>query len=138
MDVIKALELFVSCFIIKEKRERLLYEIKQLKKRRDFFDRFAHETHEILEQKLIVLQGNRLESSEIIEKIYADGKIFNKFILIVDYEVYESKNINELLEKSFKSLGQSIFLCNHFAFIKEEVEYGAPQKILLNHPKFLL
>jgi hypothetical protein len=138
MDINEKLELFVSCFIINEKKERLLYEIKQPQKRRDFFDRFTHETQNILKKNFIVMQGKDIESGEIIKKIYENEKTFDEFILIVDYEVYESNNIKDLLEKAYNNWGQSILLCDHFAFIKEEVDYGAPQKILLNHPKFLI
>ena len=135
---IEILSSFVFCFVRRERRERLLYEIDAPKKRDKFFDRFAHDTQRFFNRDMIVLQGNRLKSNQILKMIYENGKIPDKFFLIVDNQAYESENGKELLERAFDNLGQSVLLCDHFAFIKEETEYGAPEKILLKNSKFLV
>ena len=129
---------FVFCFVRKERRERLLYEIDAPKKRDKFFGRFAHDTQRFFNRDMIVLQGNRLKSDKILKAICGNEKFPDKFILIVDNQAYESENGKELLERAFDNLGQSVLLCDHFAFIKEETEYGAPEKILLKNSRFLV
>ena len=64
----KLQEDFVSSYIRKEKRERLLFELNNEKRRYSGLDRFCHHTKELLDERKILYTGMRLEK----EKVYLD------------------------------------------------------------------
>ena len=52
---------FVRLFVRRERRERLLYELTNPKKRSAGLDRFCHQSESLLEPKRILMRGDDLE-----------------------------------------------------------------------------
>lgn len=122
-------EKFVKCYIAKNKRERLIFEL-QGEKRRHGIGRFCHSADDLLITSKIKISGKyiiqdlkkKLEMAKD-DKCYVisyyenlDGRIFNK---------------NEVLDVILGMGMPSIAIFDDFAIIETEQECGPAMKYLL-------
>ena len=121
---------FVKNFIKKQYQERLLFELNSPKKREDFIWRFCHRTEVIVNPQRIILKGTKIAKEDLDNEIkQIKGDVY---VLSLDYPEGQMMNVQEALayfEDEYMPV--IIMFADNLAFIKTEVEYGAPEKYLL-------
>ena len=124
-------ESFVNSYIIKSKRERLLYELCG-KKRRDGIDRFSHNTDTLLIESKIKLKGQHI--SKDLQDIVTKSKC-HKCYVISYFEELDGKEFNkdEALNRILGCGMPSIVISDDFAIIQTEQEQGPAIKYLLQN-----
>lgn len=128
----KLQEDFVSSYIRKEKRERLLFELNNEKRRYSSLDRFCHHTKELLDERKILYAGTRLEK----EKVYFDllkneGK---KSCILLSPDPYldcKEMTLEEAVKEMFLCNDACILIGNDFALMQEEAMKGGTDRYLL-------
>ncbi len=122
-------EEFVHTYIVKNKRERLLFEL-QGKKRSEAIGRFCHRTDELLIPAVIKAKGPYI-LEEIEDKLRTSGAgtcYVISFFPELDGKVFRKKDVTE------KIIGRgmpSIAIFDDFAIIETEQEQGPAMKYLL-------
>ncbi len=122
---------FVNNFIIKNRRERLLFELKSAKKRKNAIGRFCHTSLQYLDDSKILIKGKTVTEQEI--KNIVKKNIDKEWYLIswdenFDGETYE---IEKALDIIINMGMASIMICGDYAIVIEEQENGAPNKYIL-------
>lgn len=124
---------FVDDFILKNKRERLFYELKNSKKRKHAIGRFCHTSLQYLDKTKIIVKSQMITLQVIQEFIPGSDKI--KWYLIswdkeLDGKMYETgKAINIVMNSGMAS----IMVCGNYAIIREEQVNGAPDIYILSN-----
>lgn len=122
------IEYFVKNFIIKDKRERFLYELA--KKPIDAERRICHGLSEILDKRFIVLSGNKLSEEEVLSELKKHTKDKEAYLLFTEYD-REVKPLKEAVQICFDWLGGSVLIADGAIFCKEEQCFGPPEKYVL-------
>lgn len=122
-------ESFVNSYIIKNKRDRILFELCG-KKRRDGIDRFSHSADNLLDETKIKLKGQYI--SEDLQHIVATSNS-HKCYVISSFEELDGKEFNkdEALNRILGCGIPSIAVFDNFAIIETEQEQGPAVKYLL-------
>ncbi len=120
---------FVNNYIIKSKRERLLFELCG-KKRKDGIGRFSHYAEDILNSAKIQLKGQYIEKDlrDIVAKTNSHKCYVISYIDELDGREF---NKNEILDIMLGCGMPSIAIFNDFAIIETEQEQGPAVKYLL-------
>lgn len=123
---------FVKKFIVKDKRDRLLFELCS-KKRVNGIGRFCHNAGEILLQEKIIVSGNHLHYDEIIKIIEQYGVserwhiiAFNKSIDGVTCKLSEALNL--VLGNGMAA----IIVSDTMAIVESEQCSGTPTRYILH------
>ena len=124
-------ENFVNSYIIKNKRERLLFELCG-KKRRDGVNRFSHYADTLLIEEKIKIKG-QYNSNELRDVITAANC---KTCYVISFsEELDGKEFNkdEVLDHISNCGMASIVVFDNFAIIQTEQEQGPAIKYLLEN-----
>ncbi len=122
-------EEFVDTYIVKNKRERLLFEL-QGKKRSDAIGRFCHRTDELLMNEKVKVKGPYiLDEIEARIRASSTGMCYViSFFPELDGKVFRKK---EVMEKIIGRGMPSIAIFDDFAIIETEQEQGPAMKYIL-------
>ena len=122
-------ENFVNSYIVKSKRERLLFEL-QGKKRRDGIGRFAHGAESLIDDSKIRLKGQYITKD--LREIVAAANTGPCYV-ISWYEELDGKEFNkdDVPDLLFGSGMPSIAVFDNFAIIETEQEQGPAIKYFL-------
>ena len=122
---------FVRLFVRKSRRERLLYELTNLRKRYDGLSRFCHHAPELLDAGKILLSG------EDLERQAAFGAFVERhdepcFILSPDFSLDgQTARFSAALKFASACFDAAIILGGSFAVVYGEVMKGGRGKYLL-------
>ena len=123
---------FINNFVKKQYQERLLFEFNSDKKRENALDRFSHNIEDIVRADRIILSGTKISKPDIerelkLKKINALAYVISsRYIQGQFFDVQEALSFCE-----DECMPVIIIFSEKMAFIKAEVEYGAPMKMLL-------
>ena len=127
---------FVKCFIEKDRRDRLLFELRE--RRADFLDRFCHDARSYLDPRFVVpLKPPNSDPKQILQlltgrgagkvcyAISASAELDGRFLRLVD-----------ALEVAVGFGMPSIISCvaGELAYLETEQECGPPERFLLARP----
>ena len=126
----EAEEYFVRNFIVKEKRERLLFELSG-KKRRDGIGRFCHSAEDLLIADRIGFSG-KLPRSEIESLLTRYGDINRCFIISYD-KAADGKccGLEEALDLVLGGGMAAVIISGSAAFIETEQCCGTPERYIV-------
>lgn len=124
-------ESFVNSYIIKNKRDRLLFELCG-KKRREGIDRFSHCADNLLIEAKIKLKGQYI--SEDSRHVVAKANSCKCYVISYSQEL-DGKEFHkdEILNPMFDCGMPSIAIFENFAIIQTEQEQGPAVKYLLQN-----
>lgn len=128
---------FVYHFIVKEKRERLLYELSG-KKRMDGISRFCHHAADLIRKDTIIRSGNDLFLPEIlrISEKYVSRK--QAYIIAYNEELDRMRcDIQTALDRVLDNGMAAVILLDTIAIIETEQCNGTPYRYLLYGKKSL-
>lgn len=122
-------ENFVNSYIIKNKRDRLLFELCG-KKRRDGIDRFSHCADNFLIEAKVKLKGQHI--SKDLYDVVAKANSLKCYVISYSEELDGKEfNKNEVLDLISNCGMPSIAIFENFAIIQTEQEQGPAVKYLL-------
>ncbi|MBE5925965.1 MAG: hypothetical protein E7270_03280 [Lachnospiraceae bacterium] len=131
MDKEKEL-LFVKNFIIKPKRERILYELASNKKRKNAISRFCHMASDYIDIKKIVYEGDVLNGTKLLEIIRKFTKKNIGYVISWDDDVDGTfLDIDLAISKAIEDYMVTIVIIDNVALIKTEQEDGAAKSYIL-------
>ena len=128
---------FVYHFIVKEKRERLLYELSG-KKRMDGISRFCHNAVDLIRQDTIIRFGDDLFPEEIlhISEKYTSRK--QAYVIAYQEELDRMTcDIQTALDRVLGNGMAAVILLDTIAVIETEQSNGTPYRYLLYRKKSL-
>ena len=123
-------EEFVNTYIIKNKRERLLFELQNPKRREEAVGRFCHLTDELLIPSKITAKGKYILDdikTKILDSNATSCYVISFFSDIDGIELQKQDVINEIIGMGMPSI--AIF--DDFVIIETEQEQGPAVKYLL-------
>lgn len=121
---------FIQQFIVKNIRERLLFELSG-KKRQNGIGRFCHNADDLLIKDKIILSGNELFHDEIIKT--AEKYNISKQWYIIAYDpILDKKSckLNEALNLVLGSGMAAIVVSDNMAIIETEQCSGTPMRYI--------
>lgn len=123
-------ENFIRRFIVKEKRDRMLYELNG-KKRRDCIGRFSHGTAELLKHQKIIRSG-KLSSDEIITAAerYQISGLWHLMAYHPEFDGI-SGTLPEVLKLTLGNGMPVIMISDRMAVIETEQSAGTPTRYIL-------
>lgn len=111
---------FVETFINKNKKDRLIYELRNLKKRRDAVMRFCHNEKSIInENKIVKINEGGIDFSDFINFFASEKKCYYLSLNYLD-GIY--LNIDEAYKLLLEEYLSVIIYINGKAIIKNETE----------------
>ena len=125
-------EEFVRAFVIKERRERTLFELASKKKRGNFFSKLCHNFDEILDERFMV--GVQVSvSDEALTLLKSYGAPSGCYVM--SYGDPDGQNLL-LCDALHEAVGMgmpSIVICisGRLAYFEAEQVYGSPPRFLL-------
>lgn len=126
---------FVKTFILKNKRERSIYELKSKKKRRDFFSKLCHRYNEIIDPRFMIkIEPPNSSSMDIFQVLRKEGAGENSYLMSFLDELDGKKmSLSEALENCVGIGMPSIVICTpeKLAYFEAEQEAGSPPRFLL-------
>lgn len=133
MDKEIIIENFIKNFILKEKRERSVFELNNPKKRCKFTNRLNHHWDKVLNMNLLKQVEKENDNAEAIQnllKIRNDEPCY----IISNYAAYDDKIylfgdiFNEIYQKGLATLIVNLTLDT--LFLETEQEQGAPTRFI--------
>lgn len=126
---------FVNGFVRPDRRERLLFELTNPKKRCRGLDRFCHQSAELIDEKKIMLQGRDLERQPAFAD-FAARHAGDCLILSPDGMLDGCvAPFSEVAALAFAGLDAAIALGDGFALVVGEAEKGGRAAYLLINDK---
>ena len=130
-DMNLSVEQFVNQFIRKSRRERLLYELTTPSKRYEGLSRFCHQSKELIDPAMILMEGEDLERSSGFLS-FLHGHDTECLVLSPDYSLDgASVLLSEAVEKAVSCFDAVLILGKGFAVVFGEVMKGGRGKYLL-------
>ncbi len=125
-------QIFVNKCIIKEKRERLIYELDG-KKRRDGISRFCHDTEKMLVPERIVLAKPASES-ELMQMLTEKELAGLCSVMAYDTKLDGRRcTVREALEAVLGNGMAAVIMTDSFAVIETEQCYGTPVRYVVRY-----
>lgn len=125
-------ERFVRSFVVRERQERLLYELTRPKKRYDGLSRFCHTAELLLDKRRILLSGTDLYRQEAFCSFLArhGGECR---ILSPDPQLDGAitADARQAVSLARQSMDAAIILGEHFAVVQSEIMRAGQEKYLL-------
>lgn len=122
---------FIQQFIIKNKQDRLLFELSS-KKRQNGIGRFCHSADDYLIKDKIKLSGNKLYYDEIVKA--AEKYSSSKQWYIIAYDPMLDKKLCKLSDALDLVLGNgmaAIIVADNMAIVETEQCMGTPMRYVL-------
>lgn len=123
---------FIDQFIVKERRERLRYELNG-KKRRDALSRFCHDSENLLMMNRVIYSGNDISQNALIK--LAEENCKGKLCYIMAYNNDIDGIVcgfEEAVEKVVGNGMAAIIIADGFAVVETEQCFGSAQKYVLS------
>lgn len=127
-------EKFVQTFCEKRIRDRLIFELKNTKKRKDAIGRFCHDIDNLIKQPYILQTSNKWTSDDIISIIHNISKSNRCYIIAFDEDI-DGKNTSladGIKECFYRGMATINIIDEKTAIIKSEQSFGASQKYILH------
>ena len=124
---IAAAEAFVSAFVCKRLRARMLYEFSR--ERDKAFSRLAHQAWQVLVPETVWQKSEKITPEEVRTALAGDGKEGEVWLLTPDLAAFLP--LSEAVSRSMDEASPSVILAGPRAFVKEEQVFGAPLKVIL-------
>jgi len=120
---------FVMNFIEKQKKERFLYELSSPKKREQAIKQLLNH----VDKRNILFEGNKIKDNEMKELISKYFDIKSDVYLMTDSsDNGKIDSFENIYNKAIMGCFNYIILCGeNLVYIKDEIVYGAPYKLLL-------
>ncbi|MBR4456242.1 MAG: hypothetical protein IKS32_08455 [Solobacterium sp.] len=122
---------FIDHFILKSRRDRLMHELSDPKKRFRALDRFAHQTEKLIDPKRIRMQGSTLEAQPAFQAFVTSH---DTSVLVCSCDPSIDGMVlalSEGLNAAEYSMEAVLLLGGAFAIIFAEAEKGGREKYLL-------
>ena len=113
-------EVFIDKFVVKQIKDRLLYELSSVKYREKAIWRFSHGAENILKSSKIVFKGTSNNIPELILKYITPEEGY--------FKIYDFDKAIQIIISANMPI---IYIMNEVVFIKEEQEKGSPICYLL-------
>lgn len=132
----KATEIaFVESFVLKNKRERSIFELNSKKKRKNFFSKLCHRYNDIIDNRFMTeLSAPNSNYSEIYRLLMEEGAGRDCY-LISYFEELDGKRIPlaQALKNCVGGGMPSIVICDpgKLAYFEAEQQAGPPPRFLL-------
>lgn len=135
MDIEKE-KMFVNRYIIKNKRERILYELNKPSKRLDALSRFCHDYYTYVDERKIIYRGKEITDKQLKEIVKRDGNE-NKGYMICWNQRYDATNMSvESAISAIRCDGMCmIFISGDICIISTEQIEGAKEIVVLHDIK---
>jgi hypothetical protein len=136
MKIEKDIEkIFVETFVVKNKRDRSLFELNSKKKRKDFFSKLCHRYDQIIDSRYTTKLPSPNSSSEHIHQIlkkYGAGKDCYLLSYFKDLD-RKTMLLSEALEQRVGRGMPNIVICNpnKLAYFEAEQEVGSPPRFII-------
>ncbi len=123
---------FVNTYIIKNRRERIIFELSNPKKRQDALSRFCHAALKYLQESMIIYQGNKISYGELLSMIREHTKEKQCYVLAygedLDQKFMENQNaINQVMGNGMAA----IMIWDNIVIVETEQEQGSAMKYVL-------
>ena len=124
-------EYFVNTFIKKDRRERLLYELTDPKKRYQGISRFCHQAKELIMPSRIVMEGTDIDKNPQFEQFVKNHQM-DCYVLSPDPAMNDmSLSLQDATEQANMCMDAVIIIGSGFALIYGEPEKGGRDKFVL-------
>ena len=123
---------FVESFIVKNRRERLLYQLTTPEKRYEGVSRFCHRAKDLLDPKKIIMEGEDLERRPEFESFLA---AHDELCLVLSPDFYVDEQflpLKEAVKQALLSFDAVLIMGDGFAVVFGEVMKGGRGKYLLS------
>ena len=122
---------FVNKYINKNRKERILYELKSSKKRKNAVSRFCHNTSDLLNKEKIIYKADYY-SERFFKEIFKEKKIHQGYIVAMD-DKFDGKIVSEIdfFDMVLIDLMCVIFITDNNCVIISEEENGKRESFLL-------
>jgi hypothetical protein len=124
-------ERFVRSFVVKERQERLLYELTRPKKRYDGLSRFCHTAELLLDKRRILLSGTDLYRQEAFWRFLADHGGPCRILSPDPWLDGQTADAADAVLLAQQSMDAAIILGEHFAVVQSEIMRAGQEKYLL-------
>lgn len=126
---------FVQTFVLKNKRERSIYELHSKKKRREFFHKLCHDYNEIIDSRFMrKLDPPNSNSNDIRQILQKEGAGKSCYVLSHFEEIDGIRMpLSEALDNCVGGGMPSIVICSpkKLAYFEAEQEVGPPHRFIL-------
>ncbi len=124
-------ENFVRKFIRKDRRDRLIHELTDPKKRKRGFNRFCHQAKELLDQRKIILQGKNIEGDQRFSDFVSRCEGPCKAVTADLYLEKEYPSLKDALSESEMCGDAFVIMGKDIAIVFNEPMKGGADKYLL-------
>lgn len=124
-------ERFVNAFIIKRRRERLIYELSTPGKRYDGISRFCHQAERFLDPAKIYMEGADMDSRPEFTRFIRDH---GGQCLVLSFEYWpdgQHMTLDEAVREAAVSADVFLILGDGFAMVYGEPEKGGRARYLM-------
>lgn len=124
---------FIENFIVKSKRDRLLFELNG-KKRKIGIARFFHNADEMLLKEKLIVCGYHLHYEEIVKTIESYGLSEEWYIVAFNQNIDKvSCNLKEALDLVLGNGMAAIIISDTMAIVETEQSTGTPSRYILHN-----
>ncbi|MBR2672881.1 MAG: hypothetical protein IKE27_11840 [Oscillospiraceae bacterium] len=123
---------FANTFIVKNRRERLLYELNTPGKRYDGLSRFCHNAKDLLDPSRIIMEGENIERDHAF---YEFSRDHDELCYVISPDLYEDGEylfLDDALDIATIGLDAMIIIGSTFAVVFDEPMKGGRDKFLLS------
>lgn len=123
---------FVNSFIIKNRRERLLYELTTIKKRSAGVSRFCHQAREILDPSKIIMEGKDIDRTTEFKNFVTQH---DEICLVLSPDFYMDErylSFEDAVHQANSCLDAVIIMGSSFAVVYAEPMKDGRGKFLLS------
>ena len=125
-------EEFVRAFVIKERRERTLFELLHKKKREKFFSKLCHNFYDILDERFMeVVQVSAFDEALLLLKSH--GAQSHCYVMSFGELDEQKLLLSDALRETVGMGMPSIVICipGRLAYFEAEQVFGPPPRFLL-------
>lgn len=127
--------IFTEQFIVKERRERIRFELGG-KKRRDALSRFCHNSEDFLIMNRVIYSGNDISPNALIKLAEENCKSKLCYIMAYNNDIDGIVcGIEEAVDKAVGNGMAAIIISDGFAIVETEQCLGSAQKYVLSLKK---
>lgn len=128
---------FVETFVLKNKRERSIFELRSKRKRINFFNKLCHRYDEIFDARLMAAIPPPNSDSDAIYRLLVNEGAGRDCYLMSHYEELDGKTmlLAEALHSCVGCGMPSVVICDpiQLAYFEAEQEVGPPPRFILKN-----
>lgn len=123
---------FIHHFIVKNKRDRLQYELLNKSRRENAISRFDHGTMKYIDERKLIYCGNDISWEALKKMIYKNTNERECYVISIYEEIDRTMvKIQDLFDCVIGLGRASIMIFTNMALIKAEQEQGPAMKYVL-------